>query len=360
MPAVVGVLIGLVLLVILGLAVAYATGLGARPATAASTAPDADADGAANVGPERKAQLAIAVTIAVGVITLIYGLNEPHRQAEAIERQRHLAMERGAGIYARLCYTCHGYTGTGAIVPGAEVMAANLSLRRATGDRDEDRKTFDFLTKTIARGRPNTPMPAWGLRDGGALNDEEIDELATWIMNAGSRWNEIEELTHGGPTPIMPDVGGTGADAVARGLFLSKGCGACHTIQGLQGANGQVGPNLSQVGTVAGTRKGLPAAEYIRESILQPAAFLAPGFQNLMPPFQGQVTDDELSALVSWLSSLGTDQGPQGGTAGAVQPTAGPGGQAGGSGQPSPAQAPGGQITTPSGTPTTAGTQTPP
>ena len=42
---------------------------------------------------------------------------------------------------------------------------------------------YEFIFKTIQRGRPNTPMPAWGQIDGGTLLDEHINELALMILN---------------------------------------------------------------------------------------------------------------------------------------------------------------------------------
>jgi mono/diheme cytochrome c family protein len=298
MPLIVGVGVGILLLVVLACAVAYASGW-------SPDAPAVTADGDAPVGQERKAQFIIAILAGIGLMTIVYGMSEPERQARAFERQRETSVHRGAHAYAQYCYGCHGYSGTGAIVPGQGVLAANLTNRRATGDRDDDRKTYDFLTKTIARGRPNTPMPAWGLRDGGSLNDEEISELATFIMVG--HWNEVQPLVAAGaPTPDVPEAGGTG-DVLARGLFLSKGCAACHTIQEIPAARGNTGPNLSDVGRNAGTRKpGTDAKAYITESILQPEAFLSPGFQNLMPSFRGQLTPEEQDALVDYLSRLGT------------------------------------------------------
>src|SRR5687767_11252560 len=106
MPPIVGILIGLGLLALLGVAVAYASGLGARPATAADTTAAVDGDESTGIGPERKAQLAIGLSLALALITLLYGLNEPGRQAQAVETQRHLAMERGAQLYAQYCYSC--------------------------------------------------------------------------------------------------------------------------------------------------------------------------------------------------------------------------------------------------------------
>jgi len=45
---------------------------------------------------------------------------------------------------------------------------------------------------------------------------------------------------------------------------------------------------------------------YLRDSILFPAKQITAGFTNLMPSFQGRVTEDELLELVSYLKSLGT------------------------------------------------------
>jgi len=247
MPVIVGVVVGLVLLVLLAFAVAYAAGWSPRLGSVGG------ADTTTDIGEERKAQLIIAVLAGIGLLTILYGLSEPERQAKAFERQRETSVERGAHSFAQYCYGCHGYNGQGAIVPGQGVMAANLTTRRATGDRDDDRKTYDFLTKTIARGRPNTPMPAWGLRDGGSLNDEEISELATFVMFGN--WSEIQALVApGAPTPDAPTAGGTG-DVLARSLFVSKGCVACHTIQEIPLARGNIGPDLSQLGQRAGDRK---------------------------------------------------------------------------------------------------------
>jgi mono/diheme cytochrome c family protein/cytochrome c2 len=374
MPPVVGILLGVILLLLLIFAIAYASGWSPRTAGPSDEGPDS------GIGPERKTQLAIAVTLALGLLTLIYGLNEPNRQAEAYHRQKEMSIHRGEHLYAQYCYGCHGYTGQGAIVPGQGVLAANLTTRKATADADEDKKLFDFLTKTIARGRPNTPMPAWGLNDGGSLQPEEINEIAIFIMNGD--FSHVEaRVVAGAPTPEVPG-GGTGPDAVARGLFMSKGCAACHTIQEITPARGTVGPNLTTLGTVAGTRKpGMSAQDYIRESMLQPNTFISPGFPSpsAMVPYTvgptsgGTVfTQDEFNDLVGYLSRLGTpEQGQAGGGAtggggapapggaspagpgGAVPATAQPSGSgpAGGAAQPNPASAPGGQITTPVATP---------
>ena len=75
--------------------------------------------------------------------------------------------------------------------------------------------------------------------------------------------------------PTLPATATSGpengpAPADGEAIFTgSGGCAACHTIEGL--TVGMVGPDLTQIGTDAGTRKqGLSAEDYIRESILEP------------------------------------------------------------------------------------------
>jgi len=86
-------------------------------------------------------------------------------------------------------------------------------------------------------------------------------------------------------------------------LFLSLGCGTCH----LEGP-GARGPALSGL---AGSRVVLQNGQevvaddsYLRESIVDPTAKVVMGFQPIMPPFKGRVSEEELIALVAYLRAL--------------------------------------------------------
>jgi mono/diheme cytochrome c family protein len=103
-------------------------------------------------------------------------------------------------------------------------------------------------------------------------------------------------------------AGGTpgGAAGAANGspgaqLFAAQGCSGCHIVKGQGGA---IGPNLSTIGTVAGTRKpGMSAEDYIRESVTNPNAFVVPTFQpGVMPGTYGQtLSQDQLNQLIQYL-----------------------------------------------------------
>lgn len=84
-------------------------------------------------------------------------------------------------------------------------------------------------------------------------------------------------------------------------LFSKAGCVVCHTIPGIEGATGQVGPPLV-LGTTGTERLSDPlyqgaastVKEYIVESILMPRAYVVPGYPDrTMPPWYGE----KLSAL---------------------------------------------------------------
>lgn len=277
---------------------------------------------------ERKVMLATGMIIGIGALLSIYGVFDPGRQARAKERQLDTSIRRGAENYATLCYTCHGEDGKSAVVPGSDPPRVTPQLNRDQfadswkGDPDDYKKTFDLVYKTIQRGRPGTPMPAWSQTDGGTLNEEQVYELASLVTH-GSRplagqptsWDVVREyvdetIARGGPTPIPPEVAAAanvppelkaGAD-----LFSKNGCVACHATQGTQTL---VGPSLAGLSDRAGQRKpGMSAEDYIIESIRNPSAFIVPGFPgppSPMPPFgPQQISDQDLQQLIAYLMSL--------------------------------------------------------
>jgi cytochrome c oxidase subunit 2 len=50
--------------------------------------------------------------------------------------------------------------------------------------------------------------------------------------------------------------------------------------------------------------KVLVNEDYIRESILNPAAKVVAGYQPVMPTFKGQISEEELIQLVNYIKSL--------------------------------------------------------
>ncbi len=105
---------------------------------------------------------------------------------------------------------------------------------------------------------------------------------------------------------------------VERGqqLSISIGCTACHSADGTT----LVGPTWKglyghevEVVLPDGTETTVIAdEEYLRESILDPNAKIAKGFQaNVMPIYEGQLSEDDIKAIIEYIKSLQGEQSHQ-------------------------------------------------
>ncbi|HTR34633.1 MAG TPA: cytochrome c oxidase subunit II [Bryobacteraceae bacterium] len=123
--------------------------------------------------------------------------------------------------------------------------------------------------------------------------------------------------------------GGTGGTMAQQGeqLFEQLGCSNCH-LTDRQGR----GPNLRGVfGSHVQLTDGRSVSVddvFIRESILNPNAKIVEGYRpNVMPNFQGQVTEEQILQLIAYIKSLaipGTAVAPVGTQpASATQPIGG-------------------------------------
>src|SRR6185369_12170279 len=89
-----------------------------------------------------------------------------------------------------------------------------------------------------------------------------------------------------------------------KDLFTNKlGCASCHA-----GGPQQRGAKLENVFNtdvhLVGGAVVKADENYIRNSILNPSSQIVEGFQPIMPTFKGQVTEEQLNALVAYIKSL--------------------------------------------------------
>lgn len=124
----------------------------------------------------------------------------------------------------------------------------------------------------------------------------------------------------GAPAATKAPAAATKAPAAEAGdpeagqqLYLNQGgCGACHTIEGIPGANGKVGPDHTHLATKAADlakELGLSGPEeYIRQSIVEPNAHISedcptgPCTPGVMPAnYKDQFTEKQINDLVVFL-----------------------------------------------------------
>ena len=90
----------------------------------------------------------------------------------------------------------------------------------------------------------------------------------------------------------------------AKDLYKPEyACATCHTLDGSKSDHGYGGPSLLGIATRAGDRvAGLSAEEYIRQSIVDPAAYVTERYGSKMSNVAIQwLTDGEIDDLVAFL-----------------------------------------------------------
>ena len=90
-------------------------------------------------------------------------------------------------------------------------------------------------------------------------------------------------------------------------LFSQFGCGTCH----VSGENGR-GPSLDGI---YGKPEKLQSGEtqvvdeaLIRQAIVNPNSVRIPGYQAIMPTYQGQIDEEQVLQLIAYVKSLGSEE----------------------------------------------------
>jgi len=109
--------------------------------------------------------------------------------------------------------------------------------------------------------------------------------------------SEYQAWLSGGTATEPPAVTG-------RNLFVQLGCVTCHRGGG-ETSRGPPLENLyrSKV-ALEGGKTVIADDDYVRESILRPAAKVVAGYQPIMPSFEGQIGEEGLLQLLAYIKSL--------------------------------------------------------
>jgi len=97
--------------------------------------------------------------------------------------------------------------------------------------------------------------------------------------------------------------------SIGERAFRTRGCSGCHAPNAairaplLDGIYGKQVP-LSDSTLVTANE------QYLRDSILLPNKQISAGYQPIMPTFQGQISEEELNAIIAYLKSLGEKEAP--------------------------------------------------
>jgi cytochrome c551/c552 len=105
--------------------------------------------------------------------------------------------------------------------------------------------------------------------------------------------------------PTTTSGGTSGSVAAGKTVFSSSSCATCHTFAPAK-ATGTIGPNLDKAPAAdAKADHNMALAAFIKQSIVDPNAYIAKGFtKGIMPStFGSSLSSKQLSDLVAFILS---------------------------------------------------------
>jgi cytochrome c oxidase subunit 2 len=122
------------------------------------------------------------------------------------------------------------------------------------------------------------------------------DMLAKVIVHEPDEFEEWLEMNGGGPQGSPAEIG--------EQLATLQGCQTCHSVDG----SSLIGPSFKGLfGSEEQLTDGSTITvdeNYLRESILDPGAKIVAGYQNVMSPYAGRLSDEEITNIIEYLKTI--------------------------------------------------------
>jgi mono/diheme cytochrome c family protein len=154
----------------------------------------------------------VALTVFLAVLLPFLYLREPVRQRAAARHEQSESVRLGRATFEEFCARCHGPEAEGGTVeryvtPGVkdakptDVQAPNL---REIYSRHPKEDVGTVAWTAIQQGRPPTPMPTWGVRYGGPMNDQQITDLVNYLLSIQGDGKQRPQLEFEAMRPRAP------------------------------------------------------------------------------------------------------------------------------------------------------------
>lgn len=225
-------------------------------------------------------------------------------------------------------------------IPEEELTAYLTSNGTRLGQVGWAGDLHSFVVTTLIHGRPGSAnfwgsegMASWSQRSGGALRDDQIEDITAYILNwdKGSEWtledvflvNQYGKPLADGSVPTeTEETIGTDVDVIIERLATdglvgvvdegerlyngALGCSGCHL-------NGAAAPDTVGTWSRAETERlslpqfeGYTVEQYIIESIVRPNDYVVEDYAGNMPnDFGRRITHQELADIVAYLETQG-------------------------------------------------------
>jgi mono/diheme cytochrome c family protein len=160
-------------------------------------------------------------------------LDEDASAAEFKEEEKAISLGQS-------CANCHGGDASGGLANPAHrdpVTGETVAYRAPPLNNVFQRWDEEIVRFTIERGRPGTPMPAWGVDYGGSMTEQMITDVIAWLQSLpgnqeppppiSEECTETEETESGETIPWSSDKRMT----CGQEIFEAR-CAVCHGDRG--------------------------------------------------------------------------------------------------------------------------------
>ena len=207
--------------------------------------------------------------------------------------------KRGAALFKEKgCVGCHSIDGTKMTGPtflkiwGREELLSDGS--KVVVDENYFRNSVLNPKSQIVATYQNMMPPFEG-----QIDDQGISDLIAYAKTIdGSQPAPVAvKLPAGMGTEMTPAE-------LGKKLYNEKACVGCHTLDGSK----LVGPSFKGVygrsGKLTDGSSYTADDAYIKNSILNPASQVVEGFAPAMPPYQGQLSDADIDAIIAFMKTV--------------------------------------------------------
>ena len=337
----VGVVIGAVLILgWLGYLITHLMKAGAPPGSEIELAPNRKPYFDDDKLETKKLDSALGVALLLTAVSAVglpaYWVMEATRQTNAIKGFDNRAVKRGHSLFQPTdspehgahfgCATCHGADGGGGVTKYVITDFLGRTEQVTWAAPAVNTVAYRYSTEQIRSilvfGRAGTPMPAWGTKGGGPMNDQQIEDLVQYMQTpvedhglkispeaakAQARQNAEGEARK------MGKLGPNGQPVVDGESLFNGNCARCHT-RGFSfdrpevPGGGRYGPSLRGGATV----RQFPDVEEMTEFIKESAQYGEPYGEGGIGhdagggmPYFGQVlSDEDIAAIIAYERSL--------------------------------------------------------
>ncbi|HEV8116285.1 MAG TPA: cytochrome c [Acidimicrobiales bacterium] len=337
----VGVVIGAVLILgWLGYLITHLMKAGAPPGSEIELAPNRKPYFDDDQLETKKLDAALGVALLLTAVSAVglpaYWVMESGRQVNAIKGFDNRAVKRGHSLFLPTdspehgahfgCATCHGAVGGGGVTKYTITDFLGRTEQVTWAAPAINTVAYRYSTEQIRQilvyGRAGSPMPAWGTKGGGPMNDQQIDDLVQFMQTPSTddglkiepEAAKAQALANAEGEARMAGKLNLAGEPLVDGESLFNGnCARCHT-RGFSfnrpevSGGGRYGPNLRDGSTVRQFPKVEDMIEFIKEGAQYGEPYGEGGIGHDagggMPYFGEVLSDEDIAAIVAYERSL--------------------------------------------------------